>query len=102
MQGTPRKRPAHEWLIRPWLVVQSALVLGALAAPVFALPSPDDRPDLEGVWDFRTATPLQRPRALGDQRVFSEEEAAAFERQATSRRVESLRVVRAPSGRPRS
>ena len=26
----------------------------------------DGRPDLQGVWDFRTITPLQRPAPLGD------------------------------------
>jgi hypothetical protein len=40
----------------------------------------DGQPDLQGVWDFSTLTPLERPAALGDKPVFSEEEAAAFER----------------------
>ena len=35
----------------------------------------DDRPDLQGVWDFRTITPLQRPAALGDKAVLTAEEA---------------------------
>ena len=35
------------------------------------------RPDLQGVWDFRTATPFQRPEGLGDR--LTEEEAAAIE-----------------------
>ena len=34
-------------------------------------------PDLQGVWDFRTLTPLERPDALGDQQTFATEEAAA-------------------------
>ena len=38
---------------------------------------PDGRPDLQGVWDFRTATPLERPRGMGDR--LTEEQAAAFE-----------------------
>ena len=33
--------------------------------------------DLQGVWDFRTLTPLERPDGLSDQQVFASEEAAA-------------------------
>ena len=43
--------------------------------------APDGRPDLSGVWDFRTVTPLERPAELGDQEFFTDEEAAAFARQ---------------------
>jgi hypothetical protein len=39
----------------------------------------DGQPDLQGVWDFRTITPLQRPKELGEKQFFSEEEASAFE-----------------------
>jgi hypothetical protein len=51
-----------------------------------ALPrTPEGTPDLQGVWDFRTATPLERPRDLGDKRFFSAAEAAEFERRAAER-----------------
>ena len=40
--------------------------------------TPDGRPDLQGVWDFRSLTPLERPQAVADQEVFTAEEAAAF------------------------
>ena len=36
-------------------------------------------PDLNGVWDFRTLTPFERPSELADQAFFTEEEAAQFE-----------------------
>ena len=36
-------------------------------------------PDLNGVWDFRTLTPFERPEDLADQEFFTEEEAAQFE-----------------------
>ena len=36
-------------------------------------------PDLNGVWDFRTLTPFERPEELGDQAFFTEEEAARYE-----------------------
>ncbi len=35
-------------------------------------------PDLQGIWDYRTMTPLQRPREFADQALFSDEEAAEF------------------------
>lgn len=39
------------------------------------------RPDLNGVWDFRTATPLQRPRSLEAKATLTEEEATTFEQE---------------------
>ena len=42
-------------------------------------------PDLEGVWDFRTLTPLERPKALADKAVFSSaEEEEAFREKAVA------------------
>ena len=37
----------------------------------------DGRPDLQGVWDFRTVTPFERPEGLGER--LTEEQAAAIE-----------------------
>ena len=42
------------------------------------------RPDLNGVWDFRTGTPLERLDALAGKAVLTEEEAAAVEEQFAS------------------
>ena len=39
----------------------------------------DGRPDLQGVWDFRTITPLERPRQLGDQETLTVEQASQLE-----------------------
>ena len=39
----------------------------------------DGRPDLGGVWDFRTITPLERPLELEGREFLTDEEAAAFE-----------------------
>ena len=36
-------------------------------------------PDLQGVWDYRTMTPLQRPREFANQAVFTDEQAAAYQ-----------------------
>ena len=50
----------------------------------------DGQPDLQGVWDFGTLTPLERPAALGDKQVFSDEEAAAFEKEENRRQNRDL------------
>jgi len=39
-------------------------------------------PDIQGTWDFRTLTPLERPKELGDKAQFSAEEAEAFRQRA--------------------
>ena len=44
-------------------------------------------PDLQGVWDFRTITPLERPEELGDQAFLTAEEAANLEQEAVDRDV---------------
>ncbi|MBL4780826.1 MAG: hypothetical protein JKX92_01180 [Porticoccaceae bacterium] len=40
------------------------------------------QPDIQGVWDFRTLTPLERPKALGNKAVFTAEEQADFRQKA--------------------
>ena len=35
-------------------------------------------PNLQGVWDFRSLTPMERPADLADQEVFTSEQAASF------------------------
>ena len=47
-------------------------------------------PDLQGVWDFRTITPLERPDDLAGQEVLSDEEAATFEREQNRRQNRDL------------
>ena len=42
----------------------------------------DGRPDLEGVWENNSATPLERPRQLADKARLSDEELASMERRA--------------------
>ena len=42
--------------------------------------TPWGEPDLQGVWDYRTITPLQRSPELAGQEFFTEEEAAEFEK----------------------
>src|SRR5580700_9490646 len=72
--------------------VPAIAIVVALMAPIpvagqnGALPrTPDGQPDLQGVWDFRTITPLERPVALGAKEFFTEEEAANFEKEENRR-----------------
>ena len=50
----------------------------------------DGQPDLQGIWDFRTITPLERPRSLGDKAFFTAEEAASFEKDENTRQNRDL------------
>ncbi len=52
--------------------------------------TPDGQPDLQGVWDYRTITPLERPKELGTKAFFTEEEAAKYEKQENQRQNRDL------------
>ena len=43
------------------------------------------KPDLTGIWDFRTITPLERPANLADKEFLTEEEAAKAEQDVVER-----------------
>ena len=64
------------------VVVAAVLILGpalAVAQPSGVPRTPWGAPDLQGVWDFRTLTPMERPDELADTQVLTAEEAAQFE-----------------------
>jgi len=42
--------------------------------------TPDGKPDLQGIWDFRTVTPMERPSEFADRPTLTSDEAAAYER----------------------
>jgi len=44
--------------------------------------TPDGKPDLQGVWSNAIITPLERPAAYANKEFFTEDEAAAFEKQS--------------------
>ena len=48
----------------------------------------DTRPNLDGIWNSATVTPLERPPQLKDKAFFTAEEAAQWERQVTERNQE--------------
>ena len=66
-----------------------AIALALVASPAIAqedVPrTPWGKPDLTGVWDFRSITPMQRPGDLGDREFLTEEEIADLEQQALDR-----------------
>jgi len=47
--------------------------------------TPDGQPDLQGLWTNSTTTPLERPAAMADQAVLTDEEVAALDAQAVGR-----------------
>ena len=51
------------------------------------------KPDLRGVWDFRTITPLERPDSLAGKEVLGDEEAAEFRSQELQRRNKDRRTA---------
>jgi hypothetical protein len=48
--------------------------------------TPDKRPDLQGIWDWATVTPMERPPQFAGKATLTEAEAAAFARSEVERR----------------
>src|SRR5262245_59637020 len=49
------------------------------------LRTPDGKPDLQGTWSFATITPMERPQNLAGKEFFTEQEAAAYEKEVVER-----------------
>jgi hypothetical protein len=78
--GWQAKAPA------PLLALAALFALAVLPAAAQTsnwkpLRTPDGQPDLQGTWTNGTLTPLQRPAELAAKEFFTEQEAAAFEKQ---------------------
>jgi hypothetical protein len=99
--------------LRPTLFAMLALVL--LPASVMtqapatkqaaAIPrTPDGKADLQGFWDFRTLTPLERPASQANKAFLTEDEAKALQQQNNDRRARAAAASdprtapRAPGG----
>jgi hypothetical protein len=86
-----RRRPA--WILAALLVISGA---GLGAQRQTAVPRmPDGRPDLQGTWDLRTATPLERRKEFAGKPFFTPQEAADFERRE-AQRIAGAVAVHAP------
>jgi len=87
---------SHRFLVR--LSVVAALFVGVtLFAPVLVIAQTEldtwtpprtswGSPDLQGVWDFRTITPMERPTGFEDKDVLSDQEVAEFEAASEAQR----------------
>ena len=74
-------------MTRRYLTAFAAVSAVALLVPLPAAgqaSAPWGDPDLQGVWDFRTLTPMERPDELAGKEVFTAEEAAQFQAEQLS------------------
>src|SRR5262245_49505259 len=69
------------------LVPPHAMAQAPSAKPSSNVPrTPDGKPDLQGFWDFRTLTPLERPASQANKPFLTEAEARALQDQNADRR----------------
>ncbi len=62
----------------PGLLCTAVLAVSASSVSAETHKTPWGDPDIDGLWDFRSLTPLERPAEFGDKAVLTAEEAAAF------------------------
>jgi hypothetical protein len=74
------------------IIIAAAFQMPApVAGETFTAPRTEDgQPDLRGVWDYRTITPMERPVSLGTKEFFTEAEAASFEKEENQRQNRDL------------
>ena len=75
-----RNRFAHSCAVLAVLVVGVVAPVVGQGPKKYTVPkTPWGDPDLQGVWNDATSTPLQRPANIGEKVVLSDEEAEAFQ-----------------------
>ena len=67
-------------------VLSTVVVSGQAPVRTSAPRTPDGKPDLQGIWDFRTVTPMERPAEFANKPVLTEKEAADYEKRITEQR----------------
>ena len=81
----------HQVLVFVSAVVVLVALVSSVAAPATAQTTVPrtawGQPDLQGIWDFRTITPLQRSEDLAERAFLTEEEAANLEQEAVDRNI---------------
>lgn len=70
-------------MIKPVLALATVLIAGtSLAQDDYTAPRTEwDQPDLQGVWNFGSTIPLERPAFFGDKQYLTDEEIAAIRAQ---------------------
>lgn len=78
----------------------AALLLTPVVASAQAPRTPWGTPDLNGLFDYSSVTPMQRPQEFADQEFLTEEQAAALEQAAVDRDIAAVSapVQRAEAG----
>jgi hypothetical protein len=82
-------RPRRHTFARDVAAILAGIVLvtGPAAAQDDVPRVASGRPDLQGVWDFRTTTPMERPEDLADKAFLTEEQAQTRDQEAIAREI---------------
>ena len=76
-------------LFLPFAFVVTLVASAVAGQGSSAVPRTEEgRPDLRGVWNFSSATPMERPEALAGKEVLTAEEAAQFEQEIAQNRID--------------
>jgi hypothetical protein len=73
------------WFGRRSVAAQAPAKTASPGTSSATLRTPDGKPDLQGTWSFATITPMERPANLKGKEFFTEQEAAAYEKDVVER-----------------